>query len=529
MTQKQVLGIVLTTAAASLALSWIGNSNDTVINTDGILYVRAAAEIQAGDWTAAVATYNWPAFPACIAAWSSKTGLGLEAAARQVGSGFDAIAAVAFLALAYLLGARGKTLLFAAAAILLFPTVNKYRPYVIRDHGYVAGYLTAACCLLAYSRQRRWAWALGWGVAMVAASLFRVEGLLFLVLVPFVFLLQRGESWRTRWLDLLRTSTVFLVGAVGLTVAWVTAEGSTAARLAARSQIRHPIGYFKVLFETLTEGFPEKAEHVAEHVLHRDAEAYGPWIVLAAVGLIFCVEIVKALNPLYACFVLHGRFSARESWLATEAPARHERARGRRVWGAFVALNLALLLVMAMLRFNLTGRAAVPLALTLLVWVPFSWNDLYVRWKSRRGLPFQYNFLFPLVAVLVVASGVAGAVRLGPSKTHIRTAGTWLEENLPAQAEVFTNDFTLSFYAGRPQAAELRGLPWRNAVRTFEAAKKKKPKAPRALAIRVKRKRPKEKEAVLKRVGRKPVQEFASPRGDTVLVFSDSLGTTPKN
>lgn len=135
---------VRTTAAIiGLFLSAWSVYLDDVVNTDGVLYLRTAPLLADGNWQAAFSLYKWPLYPLLIALVSLIPGLGVEYSAHVLNAALTALGVVIFLSLVRELGADRKTFIAAAIVILLFPGLNRYRAFVIRDAGYIAFYLLA--------------------------------------------------------------------------------------------------------------------------------------------------------------------------------------------------------------------------------------------------------------------------------------------------------------------------------------------------------------------------------------------------
>ncbi len=141
---SSLLGDVRTFAAIiSLFLSAWSVYLDDVVNSDGVLYLWAAEALKAGDWQEALALYKWPLYSSLISLVSLIPGLGVEYAAHVLNAALTALAVVVFLSLVRELGADRKMLIAAAIVILLFPGLNRYRAFIIRDAGYIAFYLLA--------------------------------------------------------------------------------------------------------------------------------------------------------------------------------------------------------------------------------------------------------------------------------------------------------------------------------------------------------------------------------------------------
>ena len=134
----------------SFALSAWAQYSDGIVNRDGILYLEAAAQLEQGQWSAALAVYTWPFYSALIALMSYLTGLGVEPAAHLLDALLFALMVWAFINVVAELGGDRKTLVAAALVVLLAPQLNEHRSDIFRDNGYWAFYLLSLWLFIKY-------------------------------------------------------------------------------------------------------------------------------------------------------------------------------------------------------------------------------------------------------------------------------------------------------------------------------------------------------------------------------------------
>ena len=152
---RQYPGLVAVSVLASIALSAWCVWADPIINNDGVYYLRAATEISAGNWRQALSVYPWPFYSAFIALLGKLPGMDLIGAAHVLNALFAAVLVAGFLSAVYELGGNRTTLIIAALLVLAFPTLNKYRSFIIRDVGYLAFHIWSLCFLFRYWKEKR--------------------------------------------------------------------------------------------------------------------------------------------------------------------------------------------------------------------------------------------------------------------------------------------------------------------------------------------------------------------------------------
>jgi hypothetical protein len=488
-------------ALASLVLSawcvFIGN----VLNNDGVLYLRAAELLTRGEWHAAVAVYKWPFYSVLIALVHQLTGLTFEYAGYALSAVLTALTVVMFISLVREVGGDGKVVVFAAAVVLLHHSLNAYRPYVLRDPGYLAFYLTALLMFTKDLREPKWSRTLTWVGAMAVATLFRIEGVVFLVALPFYRLWQQAKRPLARFaLIAVFVGGAFIVVSVlawwfagtlaipssgGLVDAWAAVLQSLWERVTAVANIR-----INLITGAFGDGYSRDFAYAA---------------FVAALLLILVREVLASLTPLYA--VLTGHAVYRRLIFPVHGV--------KNLWYWLIAVQLAILTTILFVYGFLTGRFPVALSLTLMLAVPFSVAALYDGWRGRDTSRSKASWLFPLVCVLALLSTL-GVLISPTSKGHIRQAGLWLRDHTSPSATVLSNDPVLLYYTGRIghesharySLDDMLALVKSDALSRYDY-----------LALRLRERHAGDEVLLIRTIGSEPIMRFANTDGGQVLIF----------
>ena len=166
---------------------------DPIINIDGILYLQAAEAFSLGNIDEALAIYKWPLYPFLISLINQITTLNFELSAHILNGMLTALTCIAFVLLTREIGAGSVTITIAALVIVFFPGLNELRSYIIRDHGYIAFYLLSLYYLIRALHLRSRVTFLTSMIAMGIATLFRIEGSVFLIAMPIIYLNSRAN------------------------------------------------------------------------------------------------------------------------------------------------------------------------------------------------------------------------------------------------------------------------------------------------------------------------------------------------
>ncbi len=437
-TRSIAVDIRTPTVFLSLLLSaWTVYTTDT-INNDGVLYLSAAEQLLTGDWSGAYGFYKWLFFPWLIAIVSQISGLGLEASAHVLDAFLSALMAFTFVTLVRDFGGDRKTLVIAAFVILFHPYLNESRAEIIRDHGYWALYLVAVFFFIRFYHHPQWPYAAAWGATMAFATLFRIEGIALLLLLPSILWTRTGLSMRERYRDFWQAHAISGLLVIFFFVWWVSQTDFSVDRL---GRLSEPIARLGAFWEELTTGLPVKAERLREAILNRYSEDFALTAVFATLLSILLDKMVRALTPLYT-----GLFFLRRFRTHFHPP---KGTISLLIWLSF--LNAVIASVFLVPTFFLSGRFIVPLILTLLLVIPFMLASVHDHWQARHTQPLRNKWIYPLTLGLLIFMTGDGLLSLGgASKAYLKEAGLWMRAQIPTEARLYTNSRKLDYYAGRP-------------------------------------------------------------------------------
>ena len=197
--------LILCAIAGVATSAWCIHIDD-VINNDGVEYIRAAEQFAARNWAGAFAVHQWPFFSFLMWGTSVVLGTSYEVAGQLLNTSFFTASSLLFVGVVRAFGGTSRRLTILAALVaVLHPAFNEYRAFIIRDAGYLAFYLLALLYLARSLQAPAGRYPAAVLVALLVASLFRVEGVVFLLSAPLLILTVRGESSGSPWTRLART------------------------------------------------------------------------------------------------------------------------------------------------------------------------------------------------------------------------------------------------------------------------------------------------------------------------------------
>ena len=495
--------LLLTAAGGSLLIScWLILSND-VINRDGVRYVAAAEAIAAGNLQGAFDAFPWPFHAALMAAVHVVTGLSAEMSGYLLIPPLHLLVVFAFLAILREMGGTKPVLWAGLALVLLHPELNDTLPSILRDQGYWAFWLLGLLHFIRYLKRRRWRDAVLWTLWTALALLFRIEGLVFLLLMPLALLASSGERWKAR---LFSAARIYAPAAclAGLMLASAVMLGRDAIMLD-EGRLLEPLQRVQNIWVGITDRITSHGWELGKTLLPRYSRNHGPaamWVVLVYIA---AIESFRAVNWLYVALAVAGGFVRRLRPDARILPV---------IWWA-MAINFMLIGGFVLSEFYLSMRYAAGLGLVVMLLASFGLASLWQNEKERCWTSRTNRLAYPAAVTALVIVGASGLISIGPRKDHERAAGAWVREHVPMEDSVFFDDMRLGYYAGRPYE---RGTnhSWplvRSLLRKGEHHEYE------VLVLRFSRRWPEQFTLATKLIGSEPIQQFENNRGDFVAVF----------
>jgi hypothetical protein len=487
----------------SVVLSIWSIAIDSVINNDGIEYVRAAELLSSGDWQAAFTVYKWPFYPWLMMWVGDTVGVSYETAGHVLNTLFFTLVVVFFVATVRAFGGRSRSITWIAMLVALaHPAFNEYRAFLIRDPGYLAAYLLAVCCLAKYRWQPCVRYRLAVIACLVAAALFRVEGLVFLFSTPILFSLSRPGPARHpyHWPGFLGTAILafFLVAVLGW---WLSASTEKSTVL---SVIYDPIGTFVAGWHQIATAVIPKLGVLREFLGPYSADKQ--YVLFGLAVILVVIEAILA--ELTVPFVALAGYALIHRPCFADSPLH-------KTWMALILVNAVVLLVFAWIMVFLAPRYPLAIGMTFLIAVPFVAVQLWDRVRSARVTVVWWAII--VLSFLWAAGESWSGVSNFSRNEHHREAGTWLAKQAQETGALVTNSRKVAYYAGRHRDPRV----WWGGKSTAFLLKLSKNRWPKAqfAAVSVQRGENELVAGFTEAVGRSPVHIFENGYGDQVLVY----------
>lgn len=433
-----VLSIILANVAVSLWCLYL----DPVINLDAVTYLTVAQMFLDSELTAAISYYSWPFYSIFIAAIAKVFMLEVETAAIVLNTLLAISLTLAFVCIvAELSDNKRRVVLIAMAVILLFPSVSKYRSFIIRDFGYLSCYLWSLYFIFRFCATADKKHLLGWLVFAALSSLFRFEGIVFVLIAPYFLFLFSGSAIPHRKKLLTALSVVITVASTALVLWYINDKymGAVKAAKIAGQDI-----------ESLTDLF------LANIQARLGGQTVGLFslgsLLIEDVGIV-AYELIRRMAVFYLVFALFAY--AKRYVLADPLP--------RKIWLIYVVTNLLMLIGFSLFNNFLVSRYTMASALTLLILAPFTIDKLINRVADAKPGAKIATWIMLATLVLVSIEGLDVRTR----KNFVKSTGQWIDKTLPKEAKIISNDKLLIYYANRDNRAILDKLYSLDTIKLF--------------------------------------------------------------
>jgi len=402
------------------------------INNDSVLYFEAARLFALGEWQQGFMLFPWPLYSGLIALVHSVSGFGLHFSAQILNVLFFGIATLSFLKLIRHCGGDNLTLL--SGALLLFSSqyiVGDALQMLLRDQGFWAFFLTALVFFVRFYRSLSWMDAVAWQLAMIIAMLFRVEGITYLLALPFVLLLNKDLALGARGLALLKTHSVNLSAGLAI-AAYLFVKGLSVSNLGRLQEI-----FTSRLFEELTRKFVQRSEIMANEVLGNFLDQF------ATQGLL-----------LTFIFIMLAKTISSAGWITAGLAAYAGRLRqrlidhdARKILAAVMIIALVDMFLIILKVFVLSGRYVIPLTLMLIVLAAFGLRRLVDRISTERTGK-RYKWLAMGLILILILGMVKNVLPKREGYHYELEAVAWIKQHNPQNLPTYYETPRLRYYAG---------------------------------------------------------------------------------
>lgn len=483
----------------SVLLSMWSIYADPIVNDDGILYITTAKEFVNGNWQQGFDLYRWPFYPLLIAFVSKVLPIGTENAAYFVNIAFNALLCLGFVCVVRELGGGKRVILFATLLILFFPSISKYRPFIIRDTGYLACYIWSLYYIFRYLNTHHAGNLIAWLACILTCMLFRIEGIAFLCIVPLIILLTRLKKPAHKTITTLSIATALILLTISLTMWLFSNEISISFTLK-----EQPIAYMQEVWFHLKQQIDFRLLAIEQEFLGEFSKNYAKTVLLITLVVMISYETLRRLAFVYALMAWH---ALKRKLVLTDKNQY-------KLWVGLILTHIVILCAFTFGKMFVVSRYTMALVLTILLLAPFSANYFWQQWRNKETSTARW--LVPLFIIVFCLSSIKGLDRWS-EKLHLRKAGQWAAENIETDARIYTNQRTFLYYADRESIRTQLQHTWPEAMKMLRS--KTLSSDFDYMAIQFSASRSDQKQRFESRLQREAVKSFDNGKGNLLVIY----------
>lgn len=399
-------------------------------NDDAYTYIRTAEIFLTDGLAAAFQYYPWASY-AVLIGLTSNLGLDLFSAAQLINAVFFALLVFSFISIVREMHTSRLILLLAATVILLYPQLNEYRAYVIRDIGFWALALLALWLFLLYARTGLLQYAIGFCATLLLATTLRPEALLYLLVIPFALLFDpRFERQVCQRRFLLLAS---LVAGIGLFAPIALTLGGVNVI----SLLIEFVSVYQPFFVNTFAPEPAQALAVGDVLFGEHAAAYSreyiPMFMAAGLFTILLANLFNGIGGPFFWVLVYGAF---------QKQLRITRAVALPVF-LFMLTNAVVLLGFLFVTRYLTSRYAILFSLMLALLIP----QLLAYYLENKSAP-RRRIARVVLGIFLAYCAIDAYITFGDRKRYVFDAIEWVAQNADDGA-LLTNNHAVAYRSGK--------------------------------------------------------------------------------
>lgn len=402
------------------------------INPDTVLYFESARLIALGHFKEATQIFNWPLYSLCISTVHKTTSLSIHHSAQLLNVVFFAITVVSFTKIIELGGGNKRTL--TAGVLILFSSlyiVGDVLEMLMRDQGFWACFLTGLVFFIRFKKNKRYQDAFAWYLFMVLATLFRIEAIMYLMLLPFLLLLETNFTWQERMAHFIKCNLLNITSiiAIGLMLSF-------------NNQISiESLGRLQEIFTTqlineMTLMFIEKSQIMSDQVLGEYLQEF------AGIGLLLTfiyVMLIKTITTTGIINIILAFYSRLQKSLINPL-----------VWEVLRTTAIIAVVIMALIiykRFVLSSRYIVALAFVLMIPAAFQLGSLLTQYSQNKIKNKRLILTIYIVIAFMLGSIIKNIWPKAEGYNYMQDAVAWTKIINRNNAPVFYNESRMRYYA----------------------------------------------------------------------------------
>ena len=400
------------------------------ISPDSVLYLEAAKLFSEGAWKGGLEIFNWPFYALCIALVNKISHLGVHTSAQLLNIIFFGIASYSFVAIVKLAGGKQRQLI-AAALIWLSAQymIGSVLEMLIRDEGFWAFFLLSIVFFIRFYQESKFKDALLWQLSIIVATLFRIEGILYLLFLPLSLLFQTECNIKQKWGKLLTANVINIVLAMIILLIFAFNDDLTTKILGRLNEV------FTInLWQQLTANLNEKSLIMSTQVLGKFLEEFATVGLLLTLLFAIFAKTISTTGFIVVCLSAFGIKNNQRLF-------NHQPFQVLSAVAIIATISMGLIITKV---FVLSGRYVLAFSFILMVFATFYFAEIVFK-KTQKN---KTNWLALILVLFMLGSGLKNVLPKKQGYNFMQEAVAWVIADNVDNKPVFYDQARMRYYAG---------------------------------------------------------------------------------
>lgn len=430
---KLILVIIMLAILVATQIQYIQHG---WINPDSVLYLESARLITLGDWQSAVKVFNWPLYSTLITAVHQLTGLGIHHSAQTLSIIFYSITAFSFIKIIQLAGGNNRVMI-AGALILLNAQylTGDVLQMLLRDEGFWAFFLTSIVFFIRFYKNNHYTDALFWQLSAIAATLFRIEAIAYLIALPLSVFFYQQATFFQKLKQFIKCNFLNIFAITAIFAAILVIDGLSMKNFGRLNEV------FTInVYNELTKQLFAKSHMMSEQVLGHYLDEFAVQGLLMTFVYVIIVKLIYATGAInFALAALTIRFK--------NNLINNKVFYILAVVALIAVMNASLIITKT---FVLSSRYIIALTFMLMIFAAFYLAHLFQYIEAGNKKDRKKKWLIIGLIIFMLLGTLKNVLPKQRGYNYVQDAVAWLKTYNTDNKPVFYDDTRARYYAQAP-------------------------------------------------------------------------------
>ncbi|HYN55091.1 MAG TPA: hypothetical protein VES38_10345 [Methylotenera sp.] len=335
------------------------------------------------------------------------------------------------------LGGGGKKVMLAGGLILFSSSyvVGDVLEMLMRDQGFWAFFLASLVFFIRFYKTYSYQDAFFWQVSAIIATLFRIEGITYLIALPLILFFTHTQSFAISIRHFIKCNFINILSIIIILIAVFMLKVIPVDSLGRLNEV-----FTFNLYDEFTKKLFAKSTIMGSDVLGGFLDEFAIQGILLTFLLIIVVKTISATGLVNIGLAIL-------SMRSKKSMLNNEVAYVLKVVAIIAVINMALIITKV---FVLSGRYVIALALILLIFASFYLAEMFKYLTSPSKAEKKMKWLVIALIIFMSLGLVKNILPKRDGYNYMQDAVAWLKTNNASNKPIFYDDPRVRYFADAP-------------------------------------------------------------------------------